>query len=301
MKKNWVRGLGVIGALLTVQSVVWEYARMRPDYGFIVNPWSMLGRESVHGWIAVAAGAVALTSFLLVAWKRSEQPANGIAITVFMAAAATVIAAAFGGGDYSLTPGFFLIAVLTLVIGMVAFRLTLSAAKDTPIATQFALRMLTLILAFGATGLVLNALIGGKDITMPQWLAVGIVFGLVAALSMAPEPRQLAANRMLMFSSVIGAAALAISAGAVRSTLVRLQTELGEGPAALYKDTQVTSGHLLAVIGLVLVFFAGVALWAQRRDAILTAARAARQREAAEASAAEIAAALEKITQQAQA
>jgi hypothetical protein len=298
VKKYWVRVLGTFGALLTIQSVLWEYARMRPDYGFLVEPWSIRGYETVHGAIAVSAGVLALVSFLLVSWKQAERPLIGAAISAFIALGATAIAFAFGGGDYTLTPGFPVISVLTLILGMASYRTIGSFAKNTTLMTNAWLRTLLLLVLLGAFAIALERSIGGQEMSMPQWLAIAVIFFLLAALSIASEPRELSANRMLMFSSVVGAAALALSAGAVRSTLVRLQAEAGGIPSQ-YRDTQVTSGHLLAVIGIVLVFFAAVALWARRRDAILTAARAAKQREAAEASAAEIEAALQHVSQHA--
>jgi hypothetical protein len=291
LKNRSVVVLGVVGALLAIQSIMWEYGRMRPDYPFIVEPWSLRGYETVHGSIAVAAGVLALISVLAVAWRGSERVMNGVAITVVMAVGATAIALIFGGDDYTMTPGFPIIALLTVVIGTVLYRVFLSVARDTRFATSFWWRQLVLVVLVVGTALVVNALIGGKRISWPQWVLIGIVFILLAALSISPEPRELAANRMLMFSSAIGAMALALSAGAVRSGLLDLQRDAG-GVPALYKDSQVTSGHLMAVLGMGLVFVASVALWARRRDAILTAQRAQRQREAAEASAAEIEAAM---------
>ena len=101
MKKYWVRGLGVVGALLTIQTVVWEYARMRPDYGFIVDPWSMRGYE-IGAWrhhrsIGVLALVVVPPRCLegVRAIRRSEQGS-----LLFIAVGATAIAAVFGGGDY---------------------------------------------------------------------------------------------------------------------------------------------------------------------------------------------------------
>ncbi len=298
MKKYWVRGLGVFGALFTIGTVVWEYARMRPDYGFIVDPWAMRGYESVHGAIVASIGLLALVSFLLVAWKGSERLPIGASIIAFITLGATAIAAIFGGGDYTFTPGFLQIAVVTIVIGTVLYRLLQSAAGNSALAQRFWLRILALLVIFGMVGFVVNAAFGGKELSLPQWGIIAVIFVLFGALSLSGQPRELASNRMLMFSSIAGTAAVALSAGAIRSTLVRFQTEAG-GVAAAYRDTQVTSGHLMAVFGMLLVFFASVALWARRRDLILTAARAAKQREAAEASAAEIAAALEKVGQSA--
>lgn len=293
MKKRWVLVLGIFGALLTAQSILWEYGRMHPNYGFIVEPWSIRGFETVHGSVGTATGILALLAVLAVAWKGSEELRYGIPITLGIGVGATAIAAVFSGDDHTLTPGFPVIALLTLILTIVLYRVFTSLRKTSIFVTNFWLRSLVMIVLLGVTGFVVNAAIGGKRITLPVWVMIGIIFLLLAALSISPEPRELAANRMLMFSSIAGAAALALSAGAVRSTLIRLQRET-IGVAAQYKDTQVTSGHLMATIGLVFVFFAAVALWARRRDAILTAQRVRRQREAAEASAAEIAAAIEE-------
>jgi uncharacterized membrane protein len=289
-----VQGLGIVGALLTMQTIFWEYARMRPDYGFIVDPWSMRGFETVHGTIAVVIGAIALVAFLAVAWDGSERPRNGALIVLGVAVSGALMTAVLGGGDYTMTPGFPVIALLTLTLTMIAFGAVRSLTRDRAFMQNFWRRQAILWGMAVVIAVVIEQTIGGKELSTPQWVAVGVVMAIVAGLSLAPEPRQLAANRMLMFSSVIAAIALALSAGAVRSTLLRLQVEAG-GVPALYKDTQVTSGHLMAVFGMVFVFFASVALWARRRDAIMTAQRAQRQRAAAEASAAEIQAALEHV------
>lgn len=296
MKKYWVRTLGTVGSLLAIQTIFWEYARMHPQYGFIVDPWSIRGYETVHGAIIASIGVVALVAFFLVAWNGSEQPSVGAGIIGFVVVAATAIAAIFGGGNYEFTPGFFQIAVVTIVVGTILYRLMRSATAASVIAQNSWLRLLTLLVIFGGVALLINATVGGKEQSLPQWAIIAILFLLMAGLSLSSQPRQLAANRMLMFSSVGAAAAIAMSAGAVRSTLIRFQAEAGGLPAS-YRDTQVTAGHLMGVLGMALVFFAAVSLWARRRDAILTAARADKQRAAAEASAAEIAAALEKAGQ----
>ena len=66
---------------------------------------------------------------------------------------------------------------------------------------------------------------------MPQWAINRHRLRAARGLSLSAEPRELAANRMLMFSSASELAAIAMSAGAVRSTLVRLQTEAVDVPA----------------------------------------------------------------------
>ena len=54
-----------------------------------------------------------------------------------------------------------------------------------------------------------------------------------------------------------------------------------------------TSGWFLANLGAIIVLFASIAMWAKRRDYIISMQRAHKQRAAAEKSAAEIKAAIE--------
>lgn len=294
MKRYWARRLGIFGALLAVQAILWEYARMRPDYQFIVNPWSIRGYETVHGWVHLAIGVSALVAIFLVAWKGSENTAAAAGISLLMVAAAVVIAAFAGSDDYEITPGFPLVALASIVIGTILYRLSLRALGAWQQSRRFWFRSLALLVSIGVAAIVVNATIGGKELTFTPALGIGIAMFILALFAMSGEPRQLAANRMLMFSALAGAFAITVSAGAVRSTLRRLQVETS-GISAEYLDTQVTWGHLMGVFGLILVFIASVGLWARRRDTIITAQRARRQREAAEASAAEIRAAQERI------
>jgi len=294
VKRVWVPLLGTVGPLLTAQTLVWEYARMRPTYGFIVKPWSIRGYETTHGWISLAIGFVALLAFWAVRSHRSEQLRYGAAIVSGVVAAGTIITAAFGGGEYSVTPGFPVIGLLTLILGTETYRLVGSISAGRGPMRRSWVRALVLIGLLAGVAAGLNATIGGREVSVPQWVAMGVVLALAGALSLASAPRQLSANRMLMLSSIVAGLTLALSAGAVRSTLRRFQVAEGGVPAK-FIDTQVTAGHLLAVLGMALLFAAAVALWARRRDTLLTAQRAKRQRDAAEASASEIRAALEHV------
>ena len=270
-----------------MQSVVWEFARMRPDYQFLVEPWSIRGFEIVHGQIYFALGLTALISFLLVWWEGSQIIRNAIAIIVFMIAAGTFLAARFSGDPYTFTPGAPVIGGGAIILGVSIFRFLKGSVHRGRLLESFIARLISGLVIIGIVGFIINALIGGQEQTIDIWVGILAILILLGILSIATTPRELAANRMLMYSTATAALAMALSAGAVRSTLFRLQAEAGGVPAQ-YKDTQVTSGHLIGVFGMLLVTAAAVMLWAKRRDAIQTATRAAKQRAAAEESAREI-------------
>ncbi|MFQ5555633.1 MAG: hypothetical protein ACE5GC_09745 [Acidimicrobiia bacterium] len=314
MKRNLVRGLGVVGALVTIQSVLWEVARMKPDYGFLVTPWSIRGYETVHGAIYAAIGVVMLGAVLLTMWSRSQEPRLGIAIAGYMVVAATVVTAVFASepkidaatglqvvdaqGEVVKettridVPSGLLVLVLAVFIAMLAYiGLRGYVVSNTPVLQRRGVLPAATAASFVIAFLVASALIG-SEVRLMAWFAVFLVTALLAVMSSLFRPRELAANRMLIAASVVAGSAIGTSAGAIRGTLLRFQvTEIGT--AAQYKDSQVTWGYFLASIGMALAFVGAVAIWAQRRDSILNMQRARRQREAAEQSAAEVESALQ--------
>ena len=297
MRRRIFTSIGIIGGLLTAASILWEYARMNPAYRFLVDPWSFRGYESVHGAIALVIGlGLAAVAFVTKSTRSTErQPA--IAIVVATAVAATVIAFVFDPGD---DIGFnaFLAIVFGFLFALIAMRLNQRRLmNDLPIGAKpkTSVSFFTWLAAFVVFSVILILVSGSIDsLSFP--IVVALVFLLLGALSVATNPLELAAARMLIYSTVLAGAAIGLSGGAIRSTLVRLQTdpESTIGIAAQLKDTQVTWGYFLANIGIMLVFFGAVGQWARRRDALQAAARIAAQRAAAEASAAEIAAARAK-------
>ena len=56
-KRNRSLFLIVLGTGLMAASVLWEYVRMKPDYRYIVEPWSIRGYETTQGWVIFAAAA----------------------------------------------------------------------------------------------------------------------------------------------------------------------------------------------------------------------------------------------------
>jgi hypothetical protein len=115
---------------------------------------------------------------------------------------------------------------------------------------------------------------------------VAVAYGILLLGAVAGRPRELATVRVLLVSVVGGWIYITTMAGSVRSSLVTEQMETGI--AASYKDTQITSGIMIAFIAALIVFAGAAGIWAERRDRLTVLARAKRQHEAALESAAEL-------------
>lgn len=292
MRQLIIRYLAVIGSVVVVQSIFWEYARMKPDYAFIVEPWSMRGTDSIHGAVVATIGVALLIAAAAVIWERATEPAPRVVLTVLLVITPIVIAAVFGNDSVSMTMNGLVVTVSALIIAVVVARLLARPLSRLGgwMATGFGMFAAWLVSA-GILFAVLQASVGDDEVTIPIWLLVAIPTLLAAALSLGSAPMELAANRMLIYVVMLSGLVVTVSAGAMRSTLLRFQLEQ-TNIAAQYKDVQVTSGWFLAQAGILLAFVGAVAMWARRRDLILTRQRARHQREAAEKSAQEIEAAL---------
>lgn len=280
---------GIGGAFAAIVSILWEYARMAPDYRFIVEPWSLRGFELTEGWVVAAMG-LGLLALFLNAQIEEQSFTRTIAVAV-AAWFAAVLIAQFPDPpaiDFKLANPVGLL--LTLLIAIIVMGTALAIVGD-----RFAGRRRNLVRWSGAVVLtavlfplvVRPSLVEGSSIELSVIVAIGLAVLFAAAL--AGNPRELAPVRVLLVSTAAAWLVVTTIAGSVRSALLREQ-EI-EGAAATYVDTQITSGMMIAWFGCLLVFVAGVALWARRRDHIANQARARRQHEAARASAAEIEAA----------
>ncbi len=287
VKRDWARLIAIIGALLVVQSVVWEYVRMKPTNNYLVDPWAYRGFESIHGAVFAVVGIALLATILVVSLKASQEPRNSLTIVGLIVVAGYVIALIFASGERTtISLEAPILAVISLILGS-AIYLALRRVLD--LSARFvgpAARFGSIVGLF----LILQLIVGGKDVEMAASTAVLLTLLMIAALVVAIQLPGLAANRMLMAATVVAGTAIGMSGAAIRSTLVRLQGE-GELLNGQYRDTQVTWGYFLANIGIVVVFIGAVMLWARRRDLIQSQQRAAKQREAAEESARELAAA----------
>lgn len=321
-----MRWVAPAGALLVIVSVAFEFARMKPDNGYATDPWSLRGYEMTIGTLYLTVGVALLIGVILVAWQRSEETAIGLAIVGYLGLAAVGITAFFAHDEVvdpesgeiveeaatiAFTVTDFYAVLLALLLALIIYRLV----KE-PLTGHEGLRrrfgtiaafagLFMFLISFIVSFFVIKALLGGDEVELLAWVAILILVVLLGTLAVVTKPRQLAANRMLIYATLLGGAAVGFVGGAMRSTLIRVQTETYEAgleagldsallfPPGRYQDSQVTSGYFLANIGILLVFVGSVALWAKRRDHILNVQRAERQRAAAELSAAEIQAALD--------
>ncbi len=278
MRRSFGDSLAIIGPILTMASLGWEYVRMKPDYRFLVEPWSMRGYEITQGWVFFTIGAALLIMVVAVAWKGSANPTAGLAIAVYAIVAATIIAAVFA--DERDVGGLWMRVIAGILIALIA----------ATVASRYTGRFSgwVRVAAFLAGGVIAFLALGESFDVLP---AFGVALGmtLLMAWAVLAEPRSLTANRVLMLSALIALFAVAISSGSIRSRLMTEQVaEINI--AADYKDVQITSGWLLANLGVLLTLVGGIGMWAKRRDQANAQARAAKQRKAAEESAAEIAA-----------
>jgi hypothetical protein len=214
-----------------------------------------------------------------------------------MAVGVIVVAVLYGGPERSMG-GAVLGWVVSILGGYIVAR---AVGSVLPSSWRTTLKNVVELAALVTATLLLSILFGSAR-TAPPWFWVGIASLLALGLSITGRHPQLSANRMLMFLSGGGWLAIALSAAAARTSLLDAQieksiAETGSRLVADYKDVQVTSGYFVALLGMLIVVVGSISMWAKRRDIIINTERAERQRAAAEASAAEIQAALE-IAQQ---
>lgn len=291
MKKYWTAIALALGPAILISTVVWEIARVVPSYQFIVNPWSIKGYETTNGWVFMWLGIALLVGSMLVVWEGSTGGWPRIGALAYFAVAGTAVAAFFAPGTVSVTMGPLLAIGVALFLALIVFRFSRSTlAKAVPFLgkgwVQAALLLVIWLIAFVVLGFALV----DKDVTLNTSAAVFALLALLAIYASAAEPRGLAVNRLLIYCSMLTTLVVVTSAGAIRSTLLRLQREL-EGISAEYREVQVGLGWFLAVIGALVLFTGAVGLWAKRQDLLVALTRARRQREAAEKSAAEMRAA----------
>jgi len=301
VKKNWTKIALAVGPATLIATIVWEYARTKPDYGFLIQPWAVRGYEAGnHGWIFVSMGGLLLVGGLLTSWEGSMKPSVSAGVTAYLLVAATGFTAFFTLG----TPREELTVTISTV-NATLISLLLAAALALSLRSLFRERsaifkraLPVFIVTFAIFLALMSATVTGSEVTSKLWIVVFVVFLLVAALAISIKPNDVAANRMLIFTTVAAWAVVVLSAGAIRQTLVDAQNAFDQGGgvtgvAAQYKDTQAAGGWWLAGLAMTVLFVGAVGLWAKRRDIVAAMSRAKRQRAAAEQSAREIQEALE--------
>lgn len=281
----------LFGAGLIMASIIWELVRMNPSTAYIVEPWALRGYETVHGSVTFTIGALLFAAGLLTIWEKSKVPLFSRLIAALMGAGAIGIAAIYGTDEKTMGGGF-----TAWIVAIVAgFVIKSAIVPFLPKSNALVRTLVSLGIVAVAAVILYATLLGTERDALPVvWVSIGAI--LLVGIAVTGTPAELAANRMLIFSILAGGAAISLSAAASRTALLDAQFELN-GIAGQFKDTQVTSGWFLALFGILLAFVGAVSLWAKRRDIIINQQRAERQRLAAEASAAEIQAALE-IAQQ---
>lgn len=288
MKQNWSKIAIALGPAIVMVSIVWELARTNPAYNFLVEPWALKGYEMDQGWTYLAIGVVLLLMGLAVMPKRAVEVPYSVAFVAFATVAATVLAVVYGSETVSVTFSGLIVAVLSLILTLVAYRSFKSLVLSrVPALDRFVIRVGIGIGTLLAFSVALSLSLGGSSIETSPGLAVFVAVGLLSLFALSTPPHGLASNRMLIYASVLGGAAIGMSGGSLRTTLQEAQVA-AIGVSAQYKDVQVGMGWFIALTGIMILFVGSVALWATRRDLIIARSRAREQRAAAEKSAKEI-------------
>jgi len=280
--------MAIGGSLLIVISALWEYVRMNPDYRFIVEPWSLRGYETTQGRVVVAIGIGLL--LLSVATLRENASLRFAATAAGIAWLAAIFIADLADPDpvdleLAVPMAIALTAVGSWIVVASGFAL---AGDRIPTSRRSLIRAGAWIVITLIVYLVLVAPnIVGSSSTMEVPVLIAIAYGIVLLGAVAGRPQELSTVRVLLVSVVGGWIYITTMAGAVRSSLVTEQMA-ETGVAASYKDTQITSGIMIAFIGSLIVFAGAASIWAERRDRLTVLARAKRQHEAALESAAEL-------------
>ena len=294
MKKNWTKIALVLGPAIMIASISWEYARLKPDYNFLIEPWSLRGFEVPQGWAIAAMGALLLIGGLLVSWEGSLKPSISVAVTTYLVAAATGLTAFFTVGTERAVTDITVQTVSGIIIAaFLAASISLSLRsllKDKSALFKRALPIFAILFVVFA---IFISTIAGSQVSIQTWVLVLIIFLVMAGLSISIRPVDVAANRMMIFTAVAAWGVIILSAGAIRQGLISAQTAFVQsngvsGVSAQYKDVQTAGGWWLAGLGITVAWVGAIGLWAKRRDIVAARARAKKQRTAADTSAQEI-------------
>lgn len=292
LRRNRSMILVGLGTGLMVASLLWEYVRMRPDYRFIVEPWSIRGFETPQGWaVAAIAAAVLAIAVLVTTGVLKETLPTIVSVAVAATALGVVLATVTDPREPVVgTPGVWGLAVLA---GMAASAI---AAATLPEDFKGRARSWTSMGIFVAvlliTGFaVFDPVLGGQAVAL--WVIVLVGFGLLNVVVVARPPRELALYRLMINGVLIGWFIAMVMSGSLRSLLATRQLETIDITAEI-RDIQITSGVMMTWFGGLLAFLGTVSLWARRRDQLEAVARARRQLEAARRSAEEMGKTLEE-------
>jgi hypothetical protein len=294
VKKNWSKIALVLGPMIMIASVAWEYARLKPDYNFLIQPWSLRGYETRQGWAIVAMGVLLVIGGLLTSWEGSIKPAVSAGVTLYLVAAATGVAAFFTIGTDRAVTDITIETVSGLMISaLLAASVSLSLRSMFRDKTVVFKRAMPVFIVLFVVFALLVSTVTGTQLSIQTWALVLIVFLALAGLSISIRPIDVAANRMMIVTTVAAWGVIILSAGAIRQSLISAQTAFVQsngvtGISAQYKDVQTAGGWWLAGLGITIAWVGAIGLWAKRRDIVAARARARKQRAAADTSAQEI-------------
>ena len=286
--RSFAKQMTVFGALMALQAIIWEAVRMNAAFNFVVTPWSLRGYEMTEGWVVfvLTAGllAIALLSWIEVEGARAQLVAFALMAGAVLCAVIVTIAA--DPEPYTVTFNPVISWAAALAAAFVTVRIVLNLiARWVPVVRRqwwispLSWIVLTLLVRF----LVIQPMFVDDSTTIEVWVAVAVLTLPAMAHAAVAPPVELAGSRMLMLGTIGVWMTAALVAGPMRSTLLRRQVE-EIGVSAQYRETQITWGLVLVWIGIGLVFFGAVAVWARRRDHLVTVRRARLQRAAAEQS-----------------
>ena len=280
--KNRMFLITAVGIILMGQSVLWEYVRVRPNYRFVISPWSLRGYQTTQGTVIVAIAALLLALLVVLGLGIvKEKRSHALILTGVVTALATIVTALSDAKDVDLGG---LGALLFSVVGAAAID-TLVNRFIIPQRLSVRVRrpvriVLWLVSLFG---LLIGVLGPFFDTTTPMWQVILLAYLLIAVLAVFRHPESLTQWRLLINSLTAVWLVSLTSAASLRQTLLRLQLE-ENGVAAELLDVQITAGLLIAWLGGLIAMVGAVGLWAKRRERIDATDRARRQIAAARES-----------------
>ena len=287
IRKNPMRFVALVAGTMVVSSILFEFVRMTPDFRLIVEPWSIRGYELTQGAVVAALGVGVTVLAVLAASSRGSNVFN--ASVGFGAWLAAVLITQFADPPpVSISVPPFIAIVVTALLSFILARTVMALARDRiPVRGSVATAGVFAAIFLIAYLAVVNPNFvdpNRTDVDLSVLVAVG--FGITALASVISPPRELAVPRIAINSAFVSWIVIATLSGGLRARLVESQLE-EMGVSATYRDTQITSGLMIAFAGMIIMFLACVAIWARKRDRLQALARARRQQEAAAQSAAE--------------
>lgn len=289
MKRNLVRNLAILSAVMVIASVGFEYVRMAPSYRFVVEPWSVRGYDLTQGKVVGAIGVCLLALLLLAASNRGSTLFNaGVGFGVWLAA---VLISQFPDPSpikLALEPFAGIVIMLGLsyilgrgVVNVLADRLPAKRRRVT------SLGILVVLFLIGYLAIAKPNFVDPNATEVELSVIVAVFMGVVILSAATAQPRELAVARIAIVATLVGWVTVAAIGAGARTYLIQQQLE-NMGVSGTYRDSQITSGLMIAFAGMLIAFLASVGIWARKRDKLLVKARADRQHQAAKDSAAEL-------------